>query len=534
MMKRIYKRGLVCVLFLGLTCTLCAQQNEMPLLRDYYDTTLDRLDGTNGEFPKQLELSLDNAIQLGLKYSPQIRSQHASLRQSDANYDRVLSDYNTKYDLSGDASLSQTRDRLSSASVGGATGIDRSPSYDEQSAALSPSVSRRYRNGMRLSLSGDVEALRDGDPTLGDNRDKHEDFESSASVSLELPLNSRSRLEIQNDLRSTEISYERAENGLYLQEKNLIRSITDAYWRVRLNEEQLQIQKDQLQIAKDLYTQMKVKNEFGFASDFDLAQSEVNVAEQESSYVEVELSLANSYENFNILLGIPIGAKIKLTENPEPQPLPHDSETYVQLILEHNVELRSQRLALEEAENALTLARLGKQPDVAMNTSYTRTDEGSDAGSIGLSFSWPIGDGGLTDARIRAAEAALQQARINLWDIERQLVLDIYQDLRDVETQMQLIEISKMNVAQTQKNLETAKLQFNEGRIEYRNFQDTQFEEARARQRLIQAQVAYNAAVSTLKNKIHDDFPLWTATRIESGESRGYQSVMADSITELK
>ena len=183
------------------------------------------------------------------------------------------------------------------------------------------------------------------------------------------------------------------------------------------------------------------------------------------------------------------------------------------MVLAHSVELRNLRLTIEQSENALKLEGMGQNPDISLNSSYSHDDDGSSDTSVFLSFSWPVGDGGLTNARVRAARAALERNRILLWNTERRLIREVYQEIRDIELQTLQIKSFQTNRERASRNLEVAQLQYENGDITFRRLLDNQGDLQNAEQSLVRAKVLYNSSVSSLLNKIHDNYLDWTAAR---------------------
>lgn len=526
-MTRIWRYGAILILFGITVSTASAEQPEDKRRegRGFYDTSSSAIDkgSVPMQFPDSMEMGLQYAIDLGLQYSPLIRTELASLRGAEASYDSVQALYRNLYNLDADAVAQRFRTKPSAGPGGDGQVVEG----DSESITVSPSATRLFRNGTRLTLSGTAEGLRDGDRVLGDNFNRHEDYHENARADLSVPLNSRARLDIRHNLRSSEINYIQAEHSLYLREKNLVQSITIAYWNVIQQEELTKIQRARLGQDQILYDNTKVMLEAGYRSEYTLSVSEITLINSETTLLDRERQLADTYEDFNNLLGIPIGTNLTLTEALTTEPLPYGADAYIAMVLEHNVELRDARLSVERSENSLTLARLGQQPSVDIRSSLGRNEEGDHDSSALLSFRWPFGDGGRTRALVRAAEANLEQSRIQLWSLERDLVRAVDQNLRTIQIQAERIEKLGKNEESARVNLEVGELQYGEGQITIRELQDNQIDLQRAEQDLVVAKVSYINSVSRLYNDIHADFPLWQAHRVESGEGIGSVKTLA-------
>jgi outer membrane protein TolC len=178
------------------------------------------------------------------------------------------------------------------------------------------------------------------------------------------------------------------------------------------------------------------------------------------------------------------------------------------MVTSSNLSLQNSRLAIEQTKNSLKVARLGQQPNLTFSTSYNRNDEGAEDIVGAFVFNWPFIDGGATKARVRVLEEQLNRQEIDLWNQERELVQETYQDLRELQLQQQRIDILRQNVDQAFVNLENDLFIFTEtGRISFRDMQDSQIELAQSRLNLTNAIVSYNLAQNSLMQKIHDYNP---------------------------
>lgn len=460
-------------------------------------------------------LSLQDAIDIALKKNPNMQIAQHSLWGSLAELDSTESDWRSKYSL--DSSLDNTLRRRTSGSfrLDPVKGLieDTKREYENDSLFdIGPRYTRKFKNGAELDINPKFayEYYSDGsfDRGVTNLEGNHYEDRYSMNVSYNLPLNSRPREQIRTQLENAKLSTIQSDYQLFSQGKTTEESVINRYWNIKQLQERVVIQKQRLVQSRQVAFVIETQYQYENAAKQKVGEAQTDVLNNEADLIDLEGSLRNAMESLNIFLGIPIETELDLTDPLEITPLPMTGKDYVSRVTETNLDLKSQRLAIRKTENSLRVTKLGQQPDVILSTFANGEDEGSQNLGAGLTFSWPFGDGGATRARVRALEENLEQAKIRLWDAERQLVQSTYNDLRELQLQQQRIDILMRNVKQTETNLDTGLINFKEfGQITFRDLQDLQIDVANAQSTLVQAKALYNAAKSSLLSKIHDYQP---------------------------
>ena len=462
-----------------------------------------------------MQFTLQEAIDVAMEQNPQVRIAEHSLQQDWANLDVAESDYRDKYAITArfdetlrergggqfrfDPNLGLVRDTFTNRD-------------NNELISVGPTYRRTFTNGSNLTVSPQFQYERDtqggfnqttANP-LGVNAEDRYSFD----VQYDFPINSRPRKQIQSRIENAKLSTIQADYSLFMRKKQISENVINSYWNIKRLQETVNITNERLLQARKIEFTLQVQFENESAALVNVQQAQIDVMNNEASLIEQEGSLRSSIENFNLVLGIPVETNVVLTETLDVTPLPMSSEEYVQLVTSTNLQLKSLQLSIQQTLNSLGVTSLGQQPDLPLSTFFNRSSRGTQNIGAGVFFSFPFGDGGATKARVRALSENLEQLRINLWDLERQLVQESYQDLRDLQLQDQRLEILERNVKQSETTLENALIMFREfGRITFRDMQDFQIDLTRSRLDLVQAKVSYNFSKSNLLQKVHDYSP---------------------------
>jgi len=461
---------------------------------------------------KMLTLTLDEAIQIAMEQNPNVRISKSQVRQGFANLDLVNSSYNTTVDISARA-----QERLRRLTGGSGFRIDPDQGLIQETTTqrengelftFGPVLSRTFRNGSTLEIAPTIEYEHRSDASFdaGQNGDgQNEEDRYNIGASFNIPLNSRPREQINTDIENARLGLVSDDYSLTIQKSQIEQQVINLYWNLKQLEEQIDIQNERILQARRVEFIIQTQFEFENASEVQVGQAQIDVLNNEADMINLEGQLRNAQEQFNIVLGTPVETQLDLSEELRVKPLPISASEYVEMVSRTNLTLKNLRLSIQQSENNLRVARLGQQPSLSLNTSYSRTDEGVEDILGAFVFNWPMFDGGATRARVRALEEQIEQQRINLWNQERSLVQDTYSDLRELQLQQQRVNILRQNVDQAYVNLQNDLFIFTEtGRISFRDMQDSQIELAQSRLSLTGAIVTYNLARSSLLQKVHD------------------------------
>lgn len=460
-------------------------------------------------------LTLQEAIDIALRYNPQMRTSRLSLDESLSNLDLTESDFRPKFNL--DASVDERIRRISGGTFridpdrGLVSEIDKR--YENNTFfSIGPTYRQEFKDGSVINIQPEFQFEHDSDGAFdrGPSNPSGNNYEDRYSVvaRYDYPLNSRPRLQNQTQIENSKLSAVSSDYDLYLQEKTTVNSVINQYWNVKRLGEEVEIQRERLLQSKRVEFVIQTKYQFDDVSRQAVGEAQIDVLNNESSVIDVEGQYQGMMERLNLLLGIPVESNLILTDDIEVAPLSQPAEAYIELVTQHNLELKQLRIAIQQRENSLKIARLGQQPDLVLSAFGNANDEGSHLIGGALVFSWPFGDGGATRARVRGLEDQIERLKVNLWDLERQLTQETYVDLRNLQLQRQRIEIFERNVNQSYINVENGLYDFqNFGRISFRDLQDLQIELAQGRINLVRAKVSYVVAMAGLMQKIHEYSP---------------------------
>ena len=156
-------------------------------------------------------------------------------------------------------------------------------------------------------------------------------------------------------------------------------------------------------------------------------------------------------------------------------------------------------------------------PTVAVNSGYNWKDSdfpgfANKGWSIGGSVSWPIWDGGATQAAIKKAEAGVKVAQEQLLQSRESVELEVRQDYLNILAAKEQIRSTEASVAEAEEAYKIAAVRYSSGVGTNLDVLDAELQLSTARTNYISALYNYNIGLATLENAmgipavIHPEF----------------------------
>jgi outer membrane protein TolC len=171
----------------------------------------------------------------------------------------------------------------------------------------------------------------------------------------------------------------------------------------------------------------------GAAPQFDVLQAEVAVANAEQALVRAQTSTASALANLNAALNLPLDSALDLADTLEPRPVDGTLAAAIAQALRARPDLAAVQSQIAAAQAGVDVAASGGRPTVSLAGGYDVGNASGQANSVSgrwfvsLSVTLSVSDGGVTHARIREAQARLEQMKAREAQIKQQVELDVRQ-----------------------------------------------------------------------------------------------------------
>ncbi len=306
----------------------------------------------------------------------------------------------------------------------------------------------------------------------------------------------------------------------------VVQEIADRYWLLVEAREQLAVAQESLALAQELHEMNRIQVEVGTMAPLEMVQSEAGVATREEQIISSQAAVENRADELRRLVNFDRRElwDIGITPVTEPQieHRPIDLDQAIDLALENRPDVQRKRLEIQNRELEARVAKNQLKPRLDVRASYSFSGVGGDVldpstgdtlsggygdaleqvidrdfegWQVGFNFGYPL-QNRTAKARNARAELALEQVAYELRDLEQQVLADVRQAARAVETAAKQIESAKVSSKLQRKNLEAERKRYENGLST--SFEVLQIQEdlSEARSREVSAVTNYRRALA--------------------------------------
>jgi outer membrane protein len=406
------------------------------------------------------DLSLSDAIQLGLKNNYQIRLAANDLEVARSNDD---------YALTG--------------------------KFPTITLGLSPGVN--YRNNTN--------------PASVVQRSSTFSYAASPNAALNWTLFNGGRVEIAKDQLNTLADLSAGQ--LQLQVENSIQAIIQAYYNAVVQREQVDVLQRVLDLSRDQIRYQEVRQEFGQGGSFDELQARDAYLTDSTSLVVQETTYRNALRNLVQLMGEEdLVQEFNLTTALTFTPEAYNREALEDQMQRTNSQLRNLQINRELARINTELIETEYKPTVSISAGAAYdinvvtgtqtfgfpgqpTNEQdlpgiaarTLSGNLGIQASYLLFDGGARNVRTQTAKLQEITAQLNYQSTQQQLSASLQNTLQLYENQVQIVQITEELINNAEQNLTVAEERFRGGRINSFDYRAIQLNYINAQFRLLNA-----------------------------------------------
>lgn len=253
--------------------------------------------------------------------------------------------------------------------------------------------------------------------------------------------------------------------------QDLILRVTQAYFTVLSDEDQLKFSEANEAALKKQLDQAQAKYDVGFAAITDVADAKAQHDASVAQAIAAKNTLFNDRQSLEAITGKPAGTLDALTDDlPLNPPSPDNMESWVTTALASNPSLQAQREQLDSAQHDVIASHAGHLPTLGASVNYSRNptwgpgNVGNIAGlpsnvtnvlradnqrndtTVGLVLSVPLFQGGGIIARERQAIAQRDQTRAALEQDRRSVVSNTRNAFNAIEAGISSVTAQKAAV----------------------------------------------------------------------------------------
>lgn len=279
-------------------------------------------------------------------------------------------------------------------------------------------------------------------------------------------------------------SYSEGNAGVIVE--NTIQSIILAYYKVKLEQEKLEVMSTLKNLSGDRYDYSMLKYDLGSFVTYDLLQAKNAFLNDSSNYLFQQLNVKNAFLNLNLLLGEESGTRYDLSDDLYTVTESYELGDLMDKMLSSNKTLQNQYVNQELLKKEVSFQKSNLYPLVSLTSGFDHFNfrtkyTGQDASFTNsydyyanISLSFNLFNGGNTRRAIQNAQIDERIGELTIDEMQLQLT-NVLANLYDLfSIRKQLYEVSQSNLESAQLNLQLSEEKFKSGVINSFNFRDVQ------------------------------------------------------------
>lgn len=339
-----------------------------------------------------------------------------------------------------------------------------------------------------------------------------------ASLSLNQPLLRNAGLDVNlAPVRSARIAERINKLSLESTVSGIVSSIIYRYRALLQAQEQVRLAELSLARTRTLLETNRALIEAGRMAAADIVQTESGLANQEVSVLSAYRQKESAQLALLQLLALDLRTNIVADDKVEAEKIVIDLERAMALGFDSRMDILSQRLAIDEARQALMLARNNRLWDLSLTASVGRRedidpvwgalDPRTDS-TVGLRLGIPLGDYGPRQAELRA-ETSLRTTELRYEELTEAVEAQIRDAVQTVEMNWLQLEAARRARDLTARALDLQQEKLKVGRAS--NFEVLSFQDSlrNADAQELNARIAYLNALTALDEQIGSTLETW-------------------------
>jgi outer membrane protein TolC len=254
------------------------------------------------------------------------------------------------------------------------------------------------------------------------------------------------------------------------------------------------------QAVKQFEAQLEVTKAFfdvGIVAKNDVLQAEVRLANARQAFISAENNLATAKASFNTLLRREINAPLQVVDILAYKPFPLGFEAALEEALRQRPEIKAAQLNIDQAKEAVKIARSGYFPMIGLAGNYNRVSDVAGLNNDTTNDRWTIQafatltlfDWGNTAFKVGENKVKVTQAEDSKTQLIESITLEVKDDYLNLLVAEKNINVAEKSIEQAEENL-----RMNEERYKYQVATQTDVLDAVVL--LAQARVNYYGALS--------------------------------------
>lgn len=266
--------------------------------------------------------------------------------------------------------------------------------------------------------------------------------------------------------------------------ENTIVQLLTVYYDVARRSENFESLQTTLNISKDRLTRASYQFEYGQNTKLDVLNAEVDVNNDSINVINIRQSLVNAKRDLNFVTGNAIPNLFEVDTNIDFL-LALDKNALLERLKENNVSLIQIDKNIQINEFTIKANKSGYLPSIGLTGTYGWNENNNNAASFvtvststgvsaGVNFTWNLFDGGGTITRVKNAQIALENQKLQKEELLLSVVRDFENAWDDYQNKLTIFRVQQDNIRTANNNFQRTEEQFKLGQVTSIEFRQAQ------------------------------------------------------------
>ncbi len=288
-----------------------------------------------------------------------------------------------------------------------------------------------------------------------------------------------------------------ARDGLELNRQLVAYQVVPFFFGVQITRSGVGVIDETIRLFEKRLDTARQRYQAGLASNFDVSLLQVQISSLREQKLDFLNAIQKTVFSFNRLCGRSPDTPFEPQGKVPYEPLALSNQQILEEALAQRLEVQQLRHQEDLSQAQVGLAKTGDKPNLLFSLNYEvrngflpYVDQLRGNWTAVVSAAYPIFDGFRTRAQVRQAVSALQQVRDRQDELKQSITTELQNNLADVQTLEQKLEIEKVKIGHAQEALRIAEERYRSALISTTDLIEAQ--NALANARLNQLQLVYN------------------------------------------
>jgi outer membrane protein len=290
-------------------------------------------------------------------------------------------------------------------------------------------------------------------------------------------------------------------------------NIETAYWNYYKAEQLKSVLEDNLRQVKNHLDDTKNFLKNGLATQNDVLKLEVEYSNIELQEIEADNNIDVARLNLNRIIGLPLETSTQIkVDGIDTSFTNYNIDDILKEADNNRNDLKSLQSRVNASENAITAANAGWFPSIFLVGDYyyskpnaryfPAVNQFKDTWDVGVTLQWDLWNWGYTSSKVTEAEQDRVQAQTAFEQLDDAIDVEVYQTYLTYKRSMDKIEVSKQAVKQAEENYNIIQDKYNQQVATSTDLIDAEVSVRQARTNLTNALVDYQLAKVKLEKAI--------------------------------